>query len=260
MISKPWLTSSTSRGARSAMLIFSKAPKDPTGSRAIPLFRQNLGGLVLRHSELRLLCSYPEDGRTQGSPCRWGKWCDPEHSGCWSEDCAYSSSDLKSMLQVYQRCPQQPNGPHNHNPMNNAGYNEVVLDEKSWSENLPRTVAAFFFTTSPSCQSRCREDARQVHRSFLDEYRLTSMQVPLLLLDVKNWQAPFSAVDPGQEDGVSSARPVAGPPQRDAGPQLTPSKACPNGECSQCETWCDKRWHCAGNVKACLGCSFCMYE
>jgi hypothetical protein len=38
-------------------------------------------------------------------------------------------------------------------------------------------------------------DIVKVHREFLTEYGLTAEQVPLLVLDAANWDAPFSVYE-----------------------------------------------------------------
>jgi hypothetical protein len=37
----------------------------------------------------------------------------------------------------------------------------------------------------------CQGAARKTHREFLHKYDLTAEQVPLLVLDVGNWEEPF---------------------------------------------------------------------
>ena len=69
-----------------------------------------------------------------------------------------------------------------------SGYNEVVLDGTHWvEEGLPHAIEAFFeLAHTPSAR------LLEAHRQFLSTYHLTSAEVPLLMLQPKNWETPFS--------------------------------------------------------------------
>lgn len=75
--------------------------------------------------------------------------------------------------------------------------NELILNSAKLNQRLPRSIMAFFFVkgTSPVTSDlgyAIMLDAVQVHRAFLSEYGLTESDVPLLILDPANWDAPFA--------------------------------------------------------------------
>ena len=77
-----------------------------------------------------------------------------------------------------------------------VGINELILDSGTWETALPATVEAVFYPKScayPREQRalECQGSARKTHREFLHKYDLTAEQVPLLVLDVGNWEEPF---------------------------------------------------------------------
>ena len=71
-------------------------------------------------------------------------------------------------------------------------YNEIIVDGQHWTDNLPDSIEAFFTSDN---QGRKDEDiARGQHQLFLQEYNLNAAQVPLLKLDLENWDEPFRVV------------------------------------------------------------------
>ena len=66
-------------------------------------------------------------------------------------------------------------------------YNEFIVDGDQWARTLPATIEAFFMISG-----RGGED----YQMFLDTYGLTSVQIPLVVLDPNNWEAPFSDPHP----------------------------------------------------------------
>jgi len=177
------------RGARSAMLIMHGQRPDPDGSGRIGVFRQNVGGYILRADALRLKCSYPQDGETQDSPCSWNQWCPASQTwyNLYAKRCAYPPGRLDGMLRMYLRLHQHSRSANNH-----RGYNELVFDDATWQRNLPRTIEAFFYLTNPACDPRwCQRDAIQARAAYNQRY---GADVPLLTFDLRNWAAPFHAL------------------------------------------------------------------
>ena len=71
-------------------------------------------------------------------------------------------------------------------------YNEIIVDGGQWTDSLPDSIEAFFTSDN---QGQHEEDvARGQHRLFLEEYNLDAAQVPLLKLDLENWDEPFRVV------------------------------------------------------------------
>ena len=88
-----------------------------------------------------------------------------------------------------------------------SSFNEFVLDAAYSETNLPHSVEAFFYPLSEKCllSRHCKARARQVHATFLAEYRLDDASVPLLGLQLDDWGAPFVVVepfDPEEEDAA----------------------------------------------------------
>eukprot|EP00966_Prymnesium_polylepis_P102372 2371442-Prymnesium_polylepis.1 len=69
---------------------------------------------------------------------------------------------------------------------NTCQYNEVILNAQEWEAHLPAMVDAIFFPTGGD-QTR----AQQLHQRFLAAFGLSSNDVPLLRLDLRNLEAPF---------------------------------------------------------------------
>jgi hypothetical protein len=69
-----------------------------------------------------------------------------------------------------------------------SSYNEVVVSTSIWVAHLPATIAAISFNSGEA-------KAREVHRAFLQHFGRTAAQTPLVRLDLRNLQAPFSLVE-----------------------------------------------------------------
>ena len=74
-------------------------------------------------------------------------------------------------------------------------YSEIVLDSAHWTNHLPDVIEAFFETDdhgkANSPDPERRDVAKLQHARFLQQYKLSSNQVPLLRFDRTNWQNPF---------------------------------------------------------------------
>jgi hypothetical protein len=72
------------------------------------------------------------------------------------------------------------------------GYNEFVIAPGPWEAALPRLVAAFY--VSKSAPAVTVERARHAHAQFLSAYPGMAGAVPLVAMDVHDWDAPFRAL------------------------------------------------------------------
>ena len=146
------------------------------------------GGFVLRASELTVNCAYYADGGSQGKVCArgddncipgCGRWCDPGR-GVFNWGCAWKPEHLKQM--IVQQMQVHPDG----------GYNEIIIDASSWVAHLPRTIAAVFVCVDENGMADPEkvQHSREVHRRFLEDYKLSSVDFPLLLFDEKKTE-PF---------------------------------------------------------------------
>ena len=85
-------------------------------------------------------------------------------------------------------------------------YNELIFESTVYLWELPYSVEAFFYTNG-NCKGdiidgpKCAGYARTAHRNFLTNFGLTSVEVPLLRLDLWNWEQPFE--DVSEESGSS---------------------------------------------------------
>ena len=59
-----------------------------------------------------------------------------------------------------------------------SAYNEVLVDMRWYADNLPQSVAGFFFTGKSEAWAEVQ--ATQAYVSFLDHYNLTEDSVPLI--------------------------------------------------------------------------------
>ena len=59
-------------------------------------------------------------------------------------------------------------------------YNEIVLDGGYWNAHLPGSVEAIVGSSD-------------AHRQFLATYGVQESEFPLVMLDLHNWERPFSA-------------------------------------------------------------------
>ena len=148
-------------------------------------------GFVLRPSHAQLLCAYASDGHTFDMQCKNAA----SNSGCipgcpdmvrrewWPRcnwPCAYRPSDLGTML-LHQRTRPQPG----------YGYNELVLDARTWDANLPTTIEAFFVHVD--APGHLRTTIRDLHRQFIAHFGMDAQTAPpLLLFDPNVAGAPFA--------------------------------------------------------------------
>ena len=70
--------------------------------------------------------------------------------------------------------------------------NEIVVDSASFEGNLPSSIEAMFYLAD--CSSNEEQQARSAYAAFCERY--PSADVPLLVLNVADWQVPFSLAQP----------------------------------------------------------------
>uniref|UniRef100_A0A6U7LP99 Uncharacterized protein n=1 Tax=Haptolina brevifila TaxID=156173 RepID=A0A6U7LP99_9EUKA len=173
---------------------------------AIPLISSNAGGLVVS-PDVKIKCAYGDDGTSAEAP-----------GGCWPSNCnaknpfdyegkqpwmqspcgfgkphqirnSWRPTDIGKMLELYTQ-HAQPYKP----PQFYSGYNELVYDFRAWNDRLPHTVEAFFVMKRAEFESTNEVKA---HKAFLERYRLSTHDVPLLSFDATNFERPFTAAPGG---------------------------------------------------------------
>ena len=143
----------------------------------IPTYQDSSSGIVMRPAASRLLCGC---GRDCGAVCKRavGGSCSGSSDDCttccrgpldhWCDGCGFTGPSLGNLFERLAASSE---------------YNEMVLDTIYWRDHLPQAVEAFVGSG---------EKARTAHRAFLSEYGLAEAEVPLLQLDLSNWEAPFT--------------------------------------------------------------------
>ena len=72
-------------------------------------------------------------------------------------------------------------------------YNEYIVSAKHWNDHLPRTIQVVYYF----CGDDFGEDeARQHREDFLRAFSLDGWAVPLVCIDIQNWDEPFTLIDP----------------------------------------------------------------
>ena len=173
-----WATSLILKGGASSLY-------DPWGS-----------GIVLSPT-VTLNCAYASDGNSMGEErlcnrpgfdghqCIPGCSCDPTRSLSDGPACndGLPPTQLKRVVADHLRFA----------PMGNI-YNEIVVNTASVVDQLPGSVAAFFYPKGADSNG-----VREYHRNFLNTYGLTGREtgraVPLLELDFANQDAVFALGD-----------------------------------------------------------------
>ena len=197
---------------------------------AIPTFSLD-GGVVLRPSTTRLLCAYGVDGSIDdnkplscrnekcvagcGSPPDWCNRNNPHDEGAWLT-CGlnwgrngvrpWRPSDIGGrggLLDHFAREGEPFTGVGNF-----KGYNEFVVDAQAWVAALPEAVEAMFLIecsdsdenlvygaadgrgTAANC-AQAHDNARAMHRVYLQTYGVSERDFPLLKLRPQQWDEPF---------------------------------------------------------------------
>ena len=164
------------------------------------LFHSQTEAGVILSSANSIYCSYPVDGGTMNKFCPEGapldcapgcanaetglpNWC--EHDEAWNLrqsaqvwDCAFRPEDLEAMLR-------------HHLDSRASQYNEVVVDTRAYTDNLPASVLAFFFLASGR-GGESEQKARAAHTRFRRRYPQT--QAALVSLDLHQDNGAFRLV------------------------------------------------------------------
>ena len=101
---------------------------------------------------------------------------------------SWRPADLDVMLDLY-RLRSMPYAP----PRFYSGYNELVYSSQVWNDALPDIIEAFF--TIPNQGSWAVARTRDIHRQFLETWKRSEAEVPLLSFDPARWEGPFQPLD-----------------------------------------------------------------
>ena len=136
----------------------------------VHLFSRSAPGTIYGPAGVQLRCAYGGDGGTRASVdgCRNGAFC-TSPGDAWCGGAPHPPNDLASIL--------VPRGE----------YNEVIVDAASIEVALPRVVDAFFYM-----RGSAPERAARVREQFVAEHHVSAKGFPLVRLDPRNRDAPFS--------------------------------------------------------------------
>ncbi|KAL1504518.1 hypothetical protein AB1Y20_010920 [Prymnesium parvum] len=167
---RPWRAA----GDQSAFLVYQA---NGFAGGTIPVFHQTGGGVIFRPGVTRLKCA---KGGDSGGHCT--RWCTAAGGvgdvasyqypgdGCGG---SWRPEDIGFFLQ--RQCAWQ-------RFFRRLEYNEFIVDGDAWTSSLPDTIEAFF---------QIRDGGADAHRAFLKAFRLSEEEVPLVEMDIRNWDAPF---------------------------------------------------------------------
>ena len=125
-------------------------------------------GIILAPDYNRVLCAYPYDSGTMMSGCLSG------HIGTDK----FNTEDLDQMM--------------TQSMFWKLGYNEVLIDSKNYTDNLPASIAAFVYNLKGNDSLTYAAKAGiTYHRYFamLRHFNLTKSDVPLLKANFSSWQS-----------------------------------------------------------------------
>lgn len=167
-----------SHGDQSASLI-SSAPAFQGG--VIPIYHPNGGGIIYRPTITHIKCG---KGGDSGGHC--DRWCPTIHSvgdvtkyGYPGDGCGGSWRPADFGIYLERQAAWQV---HNRR----LQYNEIIVNGDYCTAHLPGCIDAFFYAGASGAA-----EARSQHGLFQNDY--PHANVPLVRLNLHNWQSPFSA-------------------------------------------------------------------
>lgn len=193
----------SAKGDMSCSLIYADLKPRRGPNFAIPIYSawgSGTQGLIFKPGQTsRIKCGNAEDS-SQGH-CS-GTWCksvplvgdkydpsDPKENGAAGCHGSWKPTDFGVFLHRTTKWNQQVQVFSRHA----LDYNEIIVDGEHWTSHLPDAVEAFF--TTEDLGRKEPEMAREAHRQFLRTFNLNADDVPLLWLDRRNWETPFTVID-----------------------------------------------------------------
>jgi len=159
-------------------------------------------------------------------------WCDPANDGWQVQEpaCAWKPENLHAMLEAREAVRTHEMKPPQKFWNDNKYYNELIFDASDYSEQLPRSLLAVFHLVDDCGDShdgpKCEAYGRAAHAAITKHFRLDPAQLPLLRLDLWNWETPFS-----------DHTPYRPPPPPAADALIVAASALPVEACTS--PWCD---------------------
>jgi len=218
---KPWMPGMQHEdtGDRiSAALVNAHMLREPSNN--IPVYSFSLAGIILNPAANRLLCAYPWDVGSLSRHC-WPRgvsekcipgcsrfvgdgdqWCKAGTEEWKFRDpaCAWRPDDLREMMRVREEVRANNLRPPQKMWNDNKYYSELIFDAAFYTQHLPHSIEAVFYLDDDCGDAfdgpKCREYGIAAHRAIVSHFGLDAKAMPLLKLDLWNWQAPFSDVSP----------------------------------------------------------------
>ena len=185
-------------------------------------------GIIMSPKKTKVLCSYYTDFGSYNRGCdvvpekhRRRRWRVPagDVSGHHNDDKdidpgppnPYNATMLKHMLQISMNNESMHNWTANalYNADNEVNYNEVLIDSRVYTRNLPGSIAAVVFFDDAADSNRtadaneqARIEATKAYVQLLDKYNLTETDLPLLKLRRPD---PTLANEPQQKVEIEDA-------------------------------------------------------
>ena len=200
----------------SAALINARMQADPGFN--IPIYSYSLAGIIMSPAANRLLCSYPYDVGSVGRRC-WPRgvsdhcipgcsrfdnddnpWCQPG-SDQWKHEhpaCAWRPENLDAMMRAREEVRSRELRPPQKMWNDGKYYNELIFDAKYYQDHLPDSIEAVFYLDDNCGDAydgpKCRDYGFGAQRAITRHFGLGSDRIPLLKLDLWNWNEPFSRI------------------------------------------------------------------
>ncbi|KAL3919871.1 MAG: hypothetical protein SGPRY_005474 [Prymnesium sp.] len=192
---QPWLPR---RPTISAAAINGRLQPEPDRGN-VPVYSYSLAGIILAPEYNRIRCSYAFDAGTLQFPnacnsqrCSNREAVDTHASG----GCAFNPWGTQRMMEIQLELRRRNVKPQFKAWDDHKFYNELVMDDQTYTHNLPKSIEAVFFIPT-SCDDifdgpKCEAYARGAHRNILRHFQLTEAQLPLVKFDFFNWERPLT--------------------------------------------------------------------
>tara|TARA_B110001452_G_scaffold239620_1_gene220747 strand:- start:50 stop:652 length:603 start_codon:yes stop_codon:yes gene_type:complete len=160
----------------SGSIVWKGMPPNRANGNSIPIFGPG-SGTIYNPSAVSLNCAYLGDSGSRGKSDGCGRiFCDeqPADHDPWCGGMPYRPTKLMTMLEGFKAKA-------------GGSYNEIIITSSTIDEHLPGAVDAFFYVEGQDGAA-----AKLAHRSFKEEFGAAAATVPLVRLNVHQWDQPFS--------------------------------------------------------------------
>lgn len=169
-------------GDQSGSLVYRQQGGGSWGG-AIPFFHSSGGGIILRPHATHLLCG---KGGDSGGHCggEWSRWCpsvttvgDVTRYSYPGDGCGGSWRPADFGIFLERQAAWQVHS-------RRLDYNEIIYDGDAMVGRLPLAIDAFFYLGS-------KDVAANQHAQFVAEFGRAAADIPLVSVDLHNWDQPF---------------------------------------------------------------------